>query len=250
MIGLWLEQYEIVTVGLRRDFIPSTWHGFSMTFWDWATLLGTLGFFVTMMLIFLRFVPAIAIFEVRKDATPEVKPVTVHFAEGRIVGAFPCEQSLCVAVKRLREAEIALRAYTPYPVKELPALLGFKEYWLPWVILLGGLGGAAVGWGAQWYTSVVDYPLNIGGRALNSVAAFVPALYECTVLGAVVSGIVCFFWLNGMPHLSNPVFELPEMDRSTQDRFLLVVESHENDFHSIRNLMVGQDSRAPLEANT
>ena len=111
---------------------------------------------------------------------------------------------------------------------------------MPWLIFVGGLGGAALAYGTQWYINVVDYPLNSGGRAFNSITAFVPVTYEFAVLGAVIVGTFGLFTLNKMPHLSNPVFDLPGIERSTQDRFLLVVEDHPDfDRDGMRRVMMG-----------
>jgi len=64
-IGMWLERFVIVVTSLHRDFLPSSWGRFSPTFWDWSTYIGTMGLFVTLLLLFLRFLPMISIFEMR-----------------------------------------------------------------------------------------------------------------------------------------------------------------------------------------
>ncbi|MBO0799398.1 MAG: hydrogenase, partial [Blastocatellia bacterium] len=63
--GMWLERYLIVVVSLHRDFMPSAWGMYRATIVDYAVFIGTLGFFVFMMLLFIRFLPAISIFEMR-----------------------------------------------------------------------------------------------------------------------------------------------------------------------------------------
>ncbi len=65
-IGMWLERFVIVITSLHRDFVPSSWGIYRPTQWDWAVLIGTIGFFVTLMFIFMRILPAISIFEVRE----------------------------------------------------------------------------------------------------------------------------------------------------------------------------------------
>jgi molybdopterin-containing oxidoreductase family membrane subunit len=64
-IGMWLERFVIVVTSLHRDFLPSSWGRFSPTFWDWSTYIGTIGLFLTLLLLFLRFLPMISIFEMR-----------------------------------------------------------------------------------------------------------------------------------------------------------------------------------------
>jgi molybdopterin-containing oxidoreductase family membrane subunit len=64
-VGMWLERYVIVVTSLSRDFLPSSWDNYSGTIWDWATYLGTIGLFLTLLFLFIRVLPAISIFEMR-----------------------------------------------------------------------------------------------------------------------------------------------------------------------------------------
>jgi Ni/Fe-hydrogenase subunit HybB-like protein len=70
--GMWLERFVIVVTSLHRDFLPSSWGMYSPTIWDWATFLGTIGLFVALLFLFLRFLPMISIFEMR-TILPEAK---------------------------------------------------------------------------------------------------------------------------------------------------------------------------------
>jgi Ni/Fe-hydrogenase subunit HybB-like protein len=63
--GMWLERFVIVVTSLHRDFLPSSWGMYYPTAWDWATYVGTIGMFLTLFLLFIRFLPVIAIFEMR-----------------------------------------------------------------------------------------------------------------------------------------------------------------------------------------
>src|SRR5581483_4714962 len=71
-VGMWLERFIIVVTSLHRDFLPSAWGMYQPTMWDWATFVGTLGLFVALLLLFLRFLPMISIFEMR-TILPEAK---------------------------------------------------------------------------------------------------------------------------------------------------------------------------------
>ncbi len=64
-IGMWLERYVIVVTCLERDYLPSSWGDFHPTIWDWSLFIGTISFFLFMMLLFIRFIPMIPIFEMR-----------------------------------------------------------------------------------------------------------------------------------------------------------------------------------------
>jgi molybdopterin-containing oxidoreductase family membrane subunit len=82
-IGMWLERFVIVITSLHRDFLPSSWGMYYPTQWDWAVLIGTIGFFVTLMFFFMRILPAISIFEVREvvhhmPEEPTLEPEHIH----------------------------------------------------------------------------------------------------------------------------------------------------------------------------
>src|SRR3984957_9127397 len=65
-LGMWLERFVIVVISLTRDFMPSAWGRYSATVWDYATFAGTIGLFVTLLFLFVRVLPAIAMAEMRE----------------------------------------------------------------------------------------------------------------------------------------------------------------------------------------
>jgi len=69
---MWLERFVIVVTSLHRDFDPSAWGNYSATVWDWATFVGTIGLFLSLLFLFLRFLPMISIAEMRA-ILPEAK---------------------------------------------------------------------------------------------------------------------------------------------------------------------------------
>jgi molybdopterin-containing oxidoreductase family membrane subunit len=71
-VGMWLERFVIIVTSLHRDFLPSSWGMYAPTFWDWSTYIGTIGLFVSLLFLFLRFLPVISIFEMR-TILPEAK---------------------------------------------------------------------------------------------------------------------------------------------------------------------------------
>ena len=71
-VGMWLERFVIIVTSLHRDFVPSSWDMYYPTIWDFMTLLGTIGLFTTLMFLFVRLLPMIAIFEM-KTLLPESK---------------------------------------------------------------------------------------------------------------------------------------------------------------------------------
>jgi len=71
-VGMWLERFIIIVTSLHRDFMPSAWGRYAPTFWDWSTFIGTIGLFVALIFLFVRFLPMISIFEMR-TILPEAK---------------------------------------------------------------------------------------------------------------------------------------------------------------------------------
>jgi molybdopterin-containing oxidoreductase family membrane subunit len=65
LIGMWLERYMIIVTSLHRDFLPSSWGMYQATIWDWATFIGSMGLFLTLFFLFIRFLPMISITEMR-----------------------------------------------------------------------------------------------------------------------------------------------------------------------------------------
>jgi molybdopterin-containing oxidoreductase family membrane subunit len=71
-VGMWLERFIIIVTSLHRDFLPSSWDMYAPTRWDFAMFTGTIGLFLSLFFLFIRFLPAIAIFEMR-TIVPQAK---------------------------------------------------------------------------------------------------------------------------------------------------------------------------------
>jgi molybdopterin-containing oxidoreductase family membrane subunit len=73
-VGMWLERYIIVVTSLHRDYLPSSWGMYSGTIWDWSLYVGSIGLFISLLFLFIRFLPMIAIFEMRTLLPTSGKP--------------------------------------------------------------------------------------------------------------------------------------------------------------------------------
>ncbi|MFQ5604148.1 MAG: DUF3341 domain-containing protein [bacterium] len=141
------------------------------------------------------------------------------------------EQLIEAATKAREHGFQKMDAYTPFPVEELPQAVGFKKPMLPLIVLIGGIVGALLGFGMQYYASVISYPLNVGGRPLNSWPSFIPITFEMTILVAAFSAVLGMFALNKLPMPYHPVFNVPRFKLASRDRFFLCIESKDPQFY-------------------
>src|SRR4051794_36662671 len=144
-------------------------------------------------------------------------------------------EALLDAVRRARAAGYAgFEAYSPFPVEGLAEAVGFAGSRIPLITLLGGIAGGVGRWLLQWYPAVIGYPINTGGRPLDSWPLFVPVAFETTVLGAALAAVVAMLASNGLPRLRHPVFNVAEFDLASRNRFFLCLPAAAPSFDADR----------------
>jgi len=150
-----------------------------------------------------------------------------------VLAEFPTPHELIHAVEKTREAGYRrIEAYTPFPVEGLSEALALKRNKVPLITLIGGLTGGLGGFFFQYWVSVIAYPVNIGGRPLNSWPAFIPVTFELSVLGAALSAVFGMLALNGLPRPHHPLFNVQRFVRhATSDRFFLCIEARDPKFN-------------------
>lgn len=151
-------------------------------------------------------------------------------------------EHLTEAVRTLRRLGYRrLDAFTPYPVEEVEEALHLPTSPIAPIVFFAGLLGAVVGYAVQWWTSAIDYPLNVGGFPPHSPPAFIPATFETTILFASIAAFLSVFVLAQLPRWWHPMFEVEGFDRATVDRFFVYLDADDRSFSP-------EKARADLEA--
>jgi hypothetical protein len=142
-----------------------------------------------------------------------------------LLAEFDNPEDLIAAAKRAHaEGYRDMDAYTPFPVHGLSDAVGFRKTKLPVIVLIGGITGAVSGFAMQYIANVWHYPINIGGRPLNSWPAFIIPTFEMTILFSAFSAVLGMLALNGLPQPYHPLFNVPAFELASRSHFFLCIE--------------------------
>jgi hypothetical protein len=148
---------------------------------------------------------------------------------------FPNADALAAGVGVLRALGYReVETYSPFPLPDLEPELGLRRSRLPKFVFAGGLVGAILGYGIQWYADVWVWALRVGGRPVHAVPAFIPATFEATILGAGLTAFFGLFVALRLPALWHPVFEVDGFEHASVDRFWLAVGARDPNFDPSR----------------
>ena len=167
-----------------------------------------------------------------------------------LMAEFASPEELLQAAHRTHEAGYRrIDAFAPFPIEGLAHAVGFKGTRLPLVVLLAGIFGGISGFGLQYYAAVIGYPLNVGGRPLNSWPAFVPVTFELTILFASAAAVFGMLAMNGLPTPYHPVFNVPRFALASRDRFFLCIKARDPmfDLEITKNFMLTLHPREVTE---
>lgn len=164
-----------------------------------------------------------------------------------IMAVFDTPEALLAAVREARhEGYSHLDAYSPHPVPGMVEALGIGRGILPWVTFVVALVAGAGIYGLQWFTAVVAFPFNTGGKPAASWPAFVPPTIVAMILFSGLATFVAMLALNRLPQYYHPVFNAKPFARVSMDRYCLCLEAHgeEVDVEAARRFLRGL---SPLE---
>lgn len=148
-----------------------------------------------------------------------------------LMAEFESPELVLEAARLTRDAGYTnLDAFSPIPVEGLAEAVGFHWTGLPIIVFIGGFLGGLTGFGMCWYANVISFPLDIGGKPLNSWPAWIPITFELTILGGAIATVVGMLALNGLPNPYHPVFNVDRFERSTTDKFFLCIKSRDKGF--------------------
>jgi hypothetical protein len=150
-----------------------------------------------------------------------------------ILAEFATTADLYHACERLRDAGFTRwDAHTPFPVHGLERAMGLPRSPLPWIVLVAGLTGAAVGFGLQWWVHAAAYPLVISGKPYLAWPAYIPITFELSVLFAAFGAVLGMLGLNRLPMHHHPLFRSKVFERVTDDAFFISIESWDPQFEA------------------
>jgi hypothetical protein len=143
-----------------------------------------------------------------------------------VLAEFKTAADLYRACERVRDAGYSRwDAHSPFPVHGLDGAMGMTRSKLPWLVLVLGMSGAAVGFALQTWVHMSAYPLTISGKPLFAWPAFVPITFELGVLGGALAAVFGMLGLNQLPRHHHPLFDAPRFSRCSDDAFFISIES-------------------------
>jgi Ni/Fe-hydrogenase subunit HybB-like protein len=253
-VGMWFERFVIIVTSLHRDRLLSSWGMFTPTWVDGLQMIGAFGLFLTLVLLFIRVLPMIALSEV-KGQLPTADP---HHAGGHVgngevqrageqaaaevpsvpevpgvaVAAFGGPGELLAATKKVREAGYRkFDTHSPFPIHGMDRALGMGRSELPWIVLGGGITGFLVaGLGMLWINTI-DYPLIVGGKPYGALEPLVPITFELTVLFSAFATVGGLLWMCGLPRYYHPAYRHDHFARVTTDAFYITIDATDPKFH-------------------
>lgn len=144
-----------------------------------------------------------------------------------MAGIWLDDHTILTAAKKVKERGFTkVDAVTPFPVHGMEEALGIKRSNIPYVTFVAGLTGCLFGLWFTWWTSAVNWPINVGGKPPFSLPAFIPILFELTILFAALSSVGALFVFAGLPKIDPPIIDKD----LTSHKFALFIPSNDSGY--------------------
>jgi hypothetical protein len=153
------------------------------------------------------------------------------------------QQLVDAARRTMAQGFTRVEAYSPVPIEDLNTIIHKTRTVLPKLVLAGGLTGMATGFALQYWASVIEYPMNVGGRPLASWTTFIVPSYELTILFASLTAAIGMIALSGLPQPYHPVFNVERFSMASSDKFFLVIESTDPKFGDASSFLQGTGAK-------
>lgn len=168
-----------------------------------------------------------------------------------VMAEFVTPDEYVQALRKVRAAGYTkFDGYSPFPVHEASDAMGLERNPVALMVLIGGILGGLGGFALATWVSMAAYPINVGGRPLFSWPAFIPPIFECTVLlASLVAVFGGVFAINGLPLLYHPVWNVPAFARASVDRFFVCIEATDPKFEvgAVKGFLAGLGSHEVSE---
>ena len=148
------------------------------------------------------------------------------------VAQFENPATLIKAAQKMRDEGFRnWDTHSPFPVHGMDDAIGTPRTKLGWMVALFAFCGTTVAYLLQWWTSAVDYPVVISGKPFNSIPAWVPVMFELSVLAAAFAAVIGMLAFNMLPRYNHPVFNSENfVARHMDDGFFVSVEAADTKF--------------------
>jgi hypothetical protein len=148
-----------------------------------------------------------------------------------LTAEFETPEALLAAAQHTRAAGYKqVRAYTPYEVEGLSDVLQHESPVMNWTVLIALIAGILGALAMQYWSSVVHYPINVGGRPDFALPAFIPIMFEAGVLFAGLAAFGFMIARSGLPTPYHPIFNVPGIEEASNARFFLCIQTTDPQF--------------------
>ncbi len=120
--------------------------------------------------------------------------------------------------------------FSPFPIHGIDKAMNLPKSKLGWIVGIHGLIGLVGAFAMIYFMMVVDYPLNISGKPLMNIPAWIPVIFELTILLSAFGAVFGMFFLNGLPRFNHPLFNSENFKKATDDGFFVCIEAEDPQF--------------------